>query len=32
MDAAQRLEQELELALARSGGSECPPLLAEAMR
>ena len=32
MDVASRLEQELEQAISRAGGPECPPLLAEAMR
>lgn len=32
MDIGNRLEQELDLAVARAGGPDCPPLLAEALR
>ncbi len=32
MDIGLRLEQELELTVSRATGTECPPLLAEAMR
>jgi len=32
MDVATRLEVELDHALSRAGGSDCPPILAEAMR
>ena len=32
MDIGVRLEQDLELAVARAAGSDCPPLLAEALR
>lgn len=32
MDIGLRLEQDLELAVARAAGSDCPPLLGEALR
>lgn len=32
MDIGLRLEQELEQAVSRAAGSDCPPLLAEALR
>ena len=32
MDIGQRLEQELEQAVARAAGPDCPPILAEALR
>lgn len=32
MDPAQRFEQELEQAISRAGGPDCPPRLAEALR
>jgi geranylgeranyl diphosphate synthase type II len=32
MDVAVRIEQELELAVSRAGGADCPPILAEALR
>ncbi len=32
MDVATRLETELDHAISRAGGADCPPILAEAMR
>ena len=31
MDVALRIEQELEAAISRAAGSDCPPILAEAL-